>query len=222
MFLLYLLARRLQERQPVALQMDSQTFALFDEHGVSLHKSSLDSAFLIPKCAWALSDSGAMGDVSPCPAFIQQRPHMVHTSSPASHCWETWVKALSARKYIMDVWSPDEFQTLLYVVSSTPLSHSRIGPSTIRNLDVQRGVALFQRYGPNPRIIIDILLFPESEAIYLRMSKVLPTRLLRTSRQYSFTLKNSTLIPKVPPRSSLSGRKVLTREDPFYPSPRHF
>ena len=120
MFLLYLLARRLQERQPVTLQMNPMTFALVDENGVSLHKSSLDSAFLIPKGAWALSDSSAEGDVLPCPAFIQRRPHIVHTSFPASNCWEKWVMHLSAKKYVMDVWSLDEFQTLLYVVLFTP------------------------------------------------------------------------------------------------------
>jgi hypothetical protein len=115
MFLLYLLVRRLQERKPVAFQINSNTFAIFDEHGVSLHTSSLDSAFLIPEDAWALSNSGE-GDGSPCSAFIQRRPHIVHASSPASNCWEGWVTRLSARKYVMDVWSLDEFRTLLYVV----------------------------------------------------------------------------------------------------------
>jgi len=127
---MYLLVRRLQERQPVALQMNSNTFALFDEHGVSLHISSnLDSAFLIPKDAWALSDSGE-GDGSPCSAFKQRchGPHIVHTSLPASNRWERWTDHLSARKYVMDVWSLDEFRTLLYVVLFTrepfiPLTH---------------------------------------------------------------------------------------------------
>lgn len=115
MFLLYLLVRRLQERKPVALQMNSTTFAIFDEHGVSLHTSSLDSALLIPEDAWALSDSGER-DCSPCPAFKQRRPHIVHASFPASNCWEGWVARLSARKYVMGVWSLDEFRMLLYVV----------------------------------------------------------------------------------------------------------
>jgi len=115
MFLLYLLVRRLQERKPVALQMNPTTFAIFDEHGVSLHTSSLDSAFLIPKDAWALSDSGE-GDSSPCPAFKQRHPHIVHAIFPASNRWGGWVNRLSARKYVMDVWSLDESRTLLYVI----------------------------------------------------------------------------------------------------------
>ncbi|CAA7264967.1 unnamed protein product [Cyclocybe aegerita] len=41
----------------------------------------------------------------------------------------------------MDVWSLEEFQTLL----------------TISNLDVERGVALYNKFGPSPRVVVDIL-----------------------------------------------------------------
>jgi hypothetical protein len=34
-------------------------------------------------------------------------------------------------------------------------------------LDVQRGVTLFEKYGPSPRLLIDLLIFPGREAIYL-------------------------------------------------------
>ena len=114
MFLLYLLVRRLQERQPVALEITSNTLAHFDKHGVSLHSSfNLDSAYVVPQDAWALSDSSE-GD-SPCPAFRMQ-PHMIHTSEPALHRWK-WATKFSAFKYVMDVWPLDELRILLYVVS---------------------------------------------------------------------------------------------------------
>jgi len=45
MFLLYLSVCRLQERQPVGLQINSNAFPLH-------------SALLVPEDAWALSDSG--------------------------------------------------------------------------------------------------------------------------------------------------------------------
>ncbi|KAJ3490409.1 hypothetical protein NLJ89_g11435 [Agrocybe chaxingu] len=86
LFLLYVLARRLQDRHPVALQINSHQYALFDEHG-------------------------------------------------------DWVKRLCAIKYIMDVWSQEELQTLL----------------TISNLDVERGMALYDKFGPSPRVVVDIL-----------------------------------------------------------------
>ena len=130
--------------------------------------SHINSAFVIPPDTWALSDSGE-GD-SPCPVFKQQLPHIIHTSSPASGRWQMWVKTLAARIYIMDVWSDDEFQMLLYVVlSSTSLVlHSRIGPSVILNFNVERGMALFQKYGSNIRTIVKTLLFPELEAAHIR------------------------------------------------------
>ena len=54
---------------------------------------------------------------------MHSKAHIVHTSSPASHRWKEWVKQLCATRYIMDVWSTEEFQGLLYVGSSTPLIH---------------------------------------------------------------------------------------------------
>ncbi|KIM47251.1 hypothetical protein M413DRAFT_23478 [Hebeloma cylindrosporum] len=151
MFLLYLLVRRLQERQPVALQIDADKFALFDERGISLHSASdSGSSFAIPGGAWALSDAG-YGDGSPCIAFKSGGTHLVHTSFPDSKRWK-WVKGLSALRYIMDVWSLDEIRTLL----------------TLCNLDVQRGVTLFEKYGPVPRIIINLLEGPRREERYLR------------------------------------------------------
>ncbi|CAA7265016.1 unnamed protein product [Cyclocybe aegerita] len=151
LLLFYILSRRLEERQPVAFQIDASIFALFDEGGVSFHPTSALFTCIIPNGAWALSDA-VQGQTGPCAAFDCQRVHVVYTSSPASRNWKGWVKQAFVVEYVMDIWSLEELRTLL----------------TISNLDVQRGEALFRKYGPSPRIIVAILLNPEMEAAYLR------------------------------------------------------
>ena len=119
LFLLYVLVRRLQEKNTVALQINSNEFALFDERGVNLHSSESGR---VPKGAWALSDS--IGEHHGlCSAFERPSVHIIHTSSPASSRWKGWVKRLSADRYVMDVWSLKELRTLLYVLLSTALFH---------------------------------------------------------------------------------------------------
>ncbi|KAF8959416.1 hypothetical protein BDZ97DRAFT_1761441 [Flammula alnicola] len=148
LFLFYVLARRLEKKEFVALQINSGQFALFGEHGVSLHSSECDH---VPRGAWALFDSSGQAD-GLCGAFHCPDAHVIHTSSPASYCWKDWVKNLSANTYIMDVWLEEEFRILL----------------TICHLNVQRGLALFERFGPSPKIIIDILITPRLEATHVR------------------------------------------------------
>ncbi|KAF8509069.1 hypothetical protein BU17DRAFT_99245 [Hysterangium stoloniferum] len=150
LFLLYLLFRRLEEQEPVALQIDADEFVLFSMNGVSLHSGKASSAYDIPKGAWALSDS--WGELlGPCNAFRTPRAHVIHTSSPSSRRWKEWKKQLSADMYIMDIWLLEELQTL-FIISG---------------LDVKDGVALSEKYGPNPRVIIDILIKPGMEKRYL-------------------------------------------------------
>jgi len=55
--------------------------------------------------------------------------------------------------------------SIVYAIS--PFSADTIGTSTINNLDVRRGVTLFEKFGPSPRIIIDLLKYPDKEASYL-------------------------------------------------------
>ena len=121
LFLLYVLARRLHQRKPVAFQIDGKKYALFRPDGVTLHDSSSRNNH-VPKDTWALSDA----DTSPernqiCFAFLQSEFHIIHTSSPSSSRWKSWVKRVGAGKYIMDVWSLQEVQTLLCVVLCTTL-----------------------------------------------------------------------------------------------------
>ncbi|CAA7264987.1 unnamed protein product [Cyclocybe aegerita] len=160
LLLFYILSRRLEERQPVAFQIDASIFVLFDEGGVSFHPTSALFTCIIPNGAWALSDA-VQGQTGPCAAFDCQRVDVVYTSSPASRNWKGWVKQAFVVEYIMDIWSLEELRTLL----------------AISNLDVQQGEALFRKYGPSPSIIVAILLKPEMEAAYLRDIQAGPVEL---------------------------------------------
>jgi hypothetical protein len=69
----------------------------------------------------------------------------------------------------MDVWSLEELQTLLCVVSCTaPLFHWRIYTSALNNFDFSEGKALFEKYGPSPGFVIDILTETIKEDAYER------------------------------------------------------
>ncbi|KAF8344470.1 hypothetical protein F5887DRAFT_971403 [Amanita rubescens] len=147
LFLFYVLARRLHDKSPVAFQIDEHNFVLFDQDGVTLH-STTDSQ--VPEGTWALSDSDASSRRGLCMAFQQPAFHVIYTSSPSHRRWKNWVKRLGARKYIMDVWSLEELQTLL----------------ALHNLDFPEGKVLFEKYGPSPRIIIYILIKKTKEDDY--------------------------------------------------------
>jgi hypothetical protein len=107
MFLLYLLARLLGEKETVALQISARRYVHFIEHGATIHKGEALGA--IPAGAWVLSDSTE--EIQPCSAFRFSDAHLVHTSSPAA---VNWKKQLSATRHIMDIWR-EEFERLLYV-----------------------------------------------------------------------------------------------------------
>ncbi|KAF8712474.1 hypothetical protein AX14_013069 [Amanita brunnescens Koide BX004] len=67
---------------------------------------------------------------------IASSRHVIHTGSPSSR-WKNWVKRLGARKFFMDVWSLEEFQTRL----------------ALNNLDFPEGKVLFEKNGPSSRNI---------------------------------------------------------------------
>jgi hypothetical protein len=96
---------------------------------------------------------------------------VIYTSPPASHRWKEWVKQSDAVQYIMDVWSEKELRTMLYVVSSNTLITLTHRTSIIIRLNDNRGVELFKKYGPSPRVIISILMQPERESEYLEAVK---------------------------------------------------
>ena len=111
---MYLLARLLQEKNVVALQIGPDSVILFDEHGIHPRGATLRTTKL-PRGAWALSDSYGTEEVNPCPAFQFSTAHLVHTSSPARNRWKSWMGKLSGIRFVMDVWPVDELRKLLYV-----------------------------------------------------------------------------------------------------------
>jgi len=69
----------------------------------------------------------------------------------------------------LDVSSLEEHQTPLYVVAlsllSTVLSTATLlTTGTLLNIDLKSGATHYEKFGPNPRVIIDILLDPKMEA----------------------------------------------------------
>ena len=121
--------------QAVALQINVDHFVLFDEGGIRKHGKHDD--FAIPKGTWTLSDSQSF---EPCTAFQYSEGHLLHTSSPAQDRWKEWVKQLSAKVYVMDVWSLEEFRTLLYVlVFSTLVSTDMIYAAPFPTAMIFRG-----------------------------------------------------------------------------------
>ncbi|KAF8519144.1 hypothetical protein BU17DRAFT_47954 [Hysterangium stoloniferum] len=207
LFLLYLLFRRLEEQEPVAFQIDSDEFVLFNMNGISLHSAKASSADYIPKGAWALSDS--CGELlGPCVAFQSPHVHVIHTSS-SSRRWKDWVKHLSARRYIMDIWSLEELRTL-FIVSG---------------LNVEDGVALSEKYGPNPRSIISILIEPTEEETYLddvrtgavTLAGQFPSIFLDLE-SLDFSSNISSKIFTVRPKNLISRRPTLYIPTPFLAS----
>ena len=115
--LIYLLVLRLLAKEPVALQINSQEFVLFDHHGVSIHPAVTGH---VPEGAWALSDSSPDRH-GPCKAFEASYSHLIHMSSPTSCDWKSWAEDLNSSMFFMDVLSLEEFQVLLYVVLPTTI-----------------------------------------------------------------------------------------------------
>ncbi|KAF8522428.1 hypothetical protein BU17DRAFT_44645 [Hysterangium stoloniferum] len=208
LFLLYLLVRRLQNQDPVALQIDANEFILFSEDGVSRHSGGAYSADDIPKGAWALSDSSDELQLGPCGAFQSTRVHVIHTSSPSSRRWKDWVKRLTARRYIMDIWSLEELRTFI-----------------VSGLDVEAGMALSEKYGPNPRSIVSILIEPSEEETYLddvrtgavTLAGQFPSIFLDLE-SLDFSSNISSKIFTVRPKNLISRRPTLYIPTPFLAS----
>ena len=124
----------MQDQQPVAFHTGS-LFVLFDKQGVSLHPANSEiSSYSIPHGAWALSGSWCGGKETnrPCIAFDHiQRPgiHVIHTGSAPR-----WARQEYAVVYDMDVWSLEELESLMYVISLSLLSAAILLPDLFSNL----------------------------------------------------------------------------------------
>jgi len=115
MFLLYLLVRLLGERKSVALQFSARRYVLFNEQGINIRNGESPDSSGILAGAWVLSDSMGADEIQPCSAFRFSETCLVHTSAPAARNWKDWTKQLGATRHVMDLWTEEEFQRLLYV-----------------------------------------------------------------------------------------------------------
>ena len=89
LFLLDLLVYLLQQRIPVALQIDALEFVLFDYRGVHMYQTNSRCASDIPIDAWALSDSSAGQQLEPCAAFKHSKAHRTYRFSLLEGMGET-------------------------------------------------------------------------------------------------------------------------------------
>jgi len=158
----------MQDRQSVAFHTGS-LFVLFDKQGVSIHPANSEiSSYFIPHGAWALSGSWCSGGketTRPCVAFDHiQRPgiHVIHTGSAFR-----WARQECAVVYDMDVWSLEELESLMYVISLSVVCY--ITTRSLLKLNLESGATLYKKFGPNPRIIINILVDPNMEVEWQRM-----------------------------------------------------
>jgi len=158
----------MQDQQPVAFHTGS-LFALFDKQGVSLHLANSEiSSYFIPHGTWALSGSWCGGQEinRPCVAFNHvQQPgiHVIHTGSAPR-----WARQEYAVVYDMDVWSLEELESLMYVISLSVV-RCYITTRSLLKLNLESGATLYKKFGPNPRIIINILVDPSMEVEWQRM-----------------------------------------------------
>jgi hypothetical protein len=110
--LYFLLFRLLNERQPVAFQVNSE-FILFQSTGIQLFDITSLYGQSIPPGTWALSDSHTHFE-RPCSAFLTARTTawIVQTTSPEEERWKSWHNECFAEMYWMDVFSLDEVNAL--------------------------------------------------------------------------------------------------------------
>ncbi|KAF8137496.1 hypothetical protein EV363DRAFT_1395034 [Boletus edulis] len=140
-FIAYAVIERLRNKQPVAVQIHDESYALFSEAGVSLHSSRDQEPLRTDQGIWAFSDSNADVDI---PAFAFRNTPDVkvfQTTSPKIRRWKEWTKQNMITRYIMDVWSSEEITALAVL-----LGH-----------DVHRMNDLALKWGAVPRTLLQIL-----------------------------------------------------------------
>jgi hypothetical protein len=118
LFSLYVLIRRIQEEQPVAIQTDPSVFLLFNNPDrvitcsgkITVQADDTDQDPSLTADTWALVNT--MGG-APCPLFKELVPQIILFSSPAKFNYNRWNKEQSSRTLVMDLWTWDEFYFLL-------------------------------------------------------------------------------------------------------------
>ncbi|OCH90534.1 hypothetical protein OBBRIDRAFT_793196, partial [Obba rivulosa] len=114
MFLIYVLVRCLQDKQPTAVQVSSKSFVLFTTLGAQCYPIAGFPENCLPPGIWALTDSS--DDVTrPCLPFLRAQATLIYVISPARNRWGKWERKYDADLYIMDPWAESELGALLWV-----------------------------------------------------------------------------------------------------------
>ncbi|KAI9462581.1 hypothetical protein HD554DRAFT_2316319 [Boletus coccyginus] len=155
-FVAYAVIERLREKQLVAVETawgdHPGAYVVFSEHGVGIHPRSTLLRAHVPDI-WAFSDSTALAPI-PSPAFLAT-PHLriFQTASPNPTHWKCWTKEKQAKLYIMDLWSTEEIEDLIFIYNYD-------------NRDAERIKTLLTLWGPIPRTLIMSLDDDESQKVY--------------------------------------------------------
>ncbi|KAI9462576.1 hypothetical protein HD554DRAFT_1450554 [Boletus coccyginus] len=143
-FIAYAVIERLREKQLVAVEIawgdPPGAYVVFSEHGVGLHPRSTLLRAYVPDI-WAFSDSTALAPI-PSPAFLAT-PHLriFQTASPDPKRWKRWTVERQVELYIMDLWSVEEIEDLIFI-------------SKYNDRDAERIRTLLDMLGPVPRTLI--------------------------------------------------------------------
>lgn len=159
-FILFLLLHLLSQKIPVAIQMDPETYYLFDETGVSVHDIG-DGDERLKRC-WLLTDSN--DDVTiPCRTFRKAGGvRIVQTTLPKLDRWKGWATQKgNIAVLFMDL--PME-KEILAVMCVSMLTRSMKNPADLlyRNEhhfsdDVMSRVpAHVQKWGPSIRTVLQL------------------------------------------------------------------
>ncbi|KAI9462574.1 hypothetical protein HD554DRAFT_2175900 [Boletus coccyginus] len=144
-FIAYAVIERLREKQPVAVEIawggPPGAYVLFSEHGVGIHSHSDPSLDAYIPDIWAFSDSTASAPI-PSTAFLATpNLRIFQTASPDPKNWKRWTKEMQVKLYIMDLWSVEEIEDLIFI-------------SKYNDRDAKRIRTLLDMFGPNPRTLI--------------------------------------------------------------------
>ncbi|KAF9012152.1 hypothetical protein BDZ89DRAFT_912053, partial [Hymenopellis radicata] len=141
-FLLYLLLYRLERKLPTAVQLSSNHYYIFDEHGACARPLTHEDPRL-QKC-WALSDSNG-SVIDPCEVFQSRAQRVIQMTPPTPERWKEWAKQCGAAIIVMDLPKVMEIGAVLKEL----------------RLDAAVTLGLVGRWGPSIRAILTIIEDPE-------------------------------------------------------------
>lgn len=116
---MYAVIERLRERQPVAVQVTwrgrSDAYMLFSNDGVANFDCSDPHLDVHGPGLWAFSDSTYWAEVPTSAFATTPGVRVFQTASPAEKRWKRWTRERKIKLYVMDLWTVDEIEDLMYV-----------------------------------------------------------------------------------------------------------